>query len=222
MWGQISFRQTSNCLTENICTWTVQNSNFCLIVSAEVISGDEKIRDQWTKTNQSRTRENEISDRTRTSKYQTLDRFRQEPRKIKPRTGSTKILKSRVNLDGSVGLTQSAEWFKSARDLTLQVNSISYLSSFDSFPNPEAQILNSWMHEEVEKFISYYYPDHKEYENMNKGKPTWRMTPKLVEIHQKFEILDSFNSFKTRNNSIRCLLSCRFKKCCISLIFHPL
>ena len=34
------------------------------------------------------------------------------------------------------------------------------------------------MHGEVEKFISYYYPDHKEYENMNKGKPTWRMTPK--------------------------------------------
>ena len=84
---------------------------------------------------------------------------------------------------------------------------VSYLSLFDSFLNPEAQILNSWMHEEVEKFISYYYPDHKEYENMNKGKPTWRMTPKLVEIHQKFEILDSFNSFKTRNNSIRCPLS---------------
>ena len=54
------------------------------------------------------------------------------------------------------------------------------------------------MHGEVEKFISYYYPDHKEYENMNEGKPTWRMTPKKVEIHQKFEILDSFNSFKTK------------------------
>ena len=26
---------------------------------------------------------------------------------------------------------------------------------------------------------------------------------KKVEIHQKFEILDSFNSFKTKNNLIR-------------------
>lgn len=65
------------------------------------------------------------------------------------------------------------------------------------------------MHGEVEKFISYYYPDHKEYENMNEGKPTWRMTPKKVEIHQKFEILDSFNSFKTIYHWIHCPLFCK-------------
>ena len=89
MWGQISFRQTSNCLTENICTKTVQNSKFCLIVSAEVISGDEKIRDQWTKTNWSQTRQNGISDRASTSKNQTSDWFGPESRPVSTQNGSS-------------------------------------------------------------------------------------------------------------------------------------